>query len=253
MTDVTVISQRLGPIAEAGKNMTKLQTLVKDKSIPRKNVSQTMAGLLKRSGSKKEVEQEENVPEPATEKDDGDEEGDSLGILTKEQATDQEAQTANEAELAAAAVTPVAESTEITDSSGTPATRSDDPAPTAPSIDPSHEPANPFEAPITETGGPSPTIPQKDTVPEIKELELAEEDEPTVTETLAAPPVEEKELPVQPVSPMDTQIASTADNDKVEEELPPALPIKDAKSDNPDGGVDVKIKEESPEVPTKTE
>jgi len=269
MTDVTVISQRLGPIAEAGKNIAKLQTLVNDKSIPRKNVSQAMAGLLKRSGSKKEVDADATTVEPGAEKDDGDEEGESLGVLTTEQVSNQEAQAASEdAERNAASankaveitVTSPSEGTTVTDIPASTMTTTEQavesppapirPASTAPLNDSTMEPTNPFDA------TPAPTTPLKDTLAETKTLEPAEEDEATVTETLAAPPSDEKDLPVEPISPMDHNSATLA----VADDVPPTLPVKDQKSVVTDDSVPEITEEkpmgdaeESPEVPTKTD
>jgi len=251
LTDVTVISQRLGPLAEAGKNIAKLQTLVKDKSIPRKNVSQAMAGLLKRSASKKEVEQGETVDEPTAEKDDGDEDGESLGILTKEQATDQEAQTADDAEREAASITQAVEPSPTPIDTSVATTEGS--APTAvPAAEPAGlaEPTKPSPADDS-----APTTPLKDTAIETEKLEPAGEDDTTVTETLAVPPLQEKELPVDPVSPMDAENAPLAEEDKAAESVPPALPVKDAKSDSADDIAEKESKDEgeAPDVPTKTD
>jgi len=253
LTDVTVISQRLGPLAEAGKNIAKLQTLVKDKSIPRKNVSQAMAGLLKRSSSKKELEQEKTAGEATVEKDDGDEDGESLGILTKEQAIDQEAQTADDAEREAALATPAVESSPAPIE--TSASTAESSAETAASpVQPGKPtPTSPTEN--TTPDVPAPTTPAKDTETETEKLEPAGEDDTTVTETLAAPPVQEKELPVDPVSPMDAENAPLTKEENIAEDAPPALPVKDASSDSVD---DVDKKEnkdegEAPDVPTKTD
>jgi hypothetical protein len=265
MTDVTVISQRLGPIAEAGKDIAKLQTLVKDKSIPRRNVSQAMAGLLKRSSSKKEVDQEESTAEPAADKDDGDEDGESLGILTKEQATDQEAQAVSDAaELEATAAAPAVDTIESANPAESATAETEAPAPSIPAKEPAVETTSPVETTNpTETTNATETIqstepsasditapstPPKDAITVTEKLEAAEEDEPTVTETLAAPRSDEKELPVEPVSPMDQENDTPPETDgKVSDESPPALPNKDLKAEvNGDVG-------ESPEVPAKTE
>ena len=247
LTDVTVISHRLGPLAEAGKNIAKLQTLVKDKSIPRKNVSQAMAGLLKRSSSKKEVEQEETV-ETAEGKDDGDEDGESLGILTKEQATDQEAQTADDAEREAALATPAVEAISTPIETSEPTTEV-----SVPTADSAREPTEPTETSPSDV--PAPTTPAKDNEPETEKLEPAGEDDPTVTETLAASPVQEKELPVDPVSPMDAENAPPAKEENATEDAPPALPVKDANADstNDAGEKEGKDEGEAPDVPTKTD
>jgi vacuolar protein sorting-associated protein 54 len=239
MTDVTVIAQRLGPIAEAGKNIATLQTLVKDKSMPRKNVGQAMAGLLKRSGSKKEVDQEESVTETAVEKDDGDEDqdGESLGILTSDQATDQETQ--NKADEAAR-----------------------DKESSKSALVSEEQPVEQIKEsiPATSTTDQAPSTPPKDMVTETKKLEPAEEDEVTVTETLAAPQ-NEKELPVEPVSPMDQENAppNSIEAESIEEPggEPPTLPTKDDESTKSavgqSGGEGVQDAEKTPEVPAKTD
>jgi hypothetical protein len=92
--DVTLIATRLAPLAETGKTVSSLETLVKEKPIPRKPMGQAVAGFLKR-GSKdvpkadganavdgEEQEQEEEGEE--------DEEGEELGVLA-----DQGDETAN--------------------------------------------------------------------------------------------------------------------------------------------------------------
>jgi len=254
LTDVTVISQRLGPLAEAGKNIAKLQTLVKDKSIPRKNVSQAMAGLLKRSASKKEVEQGEIVDETTAEKDDGDEDGESLGILTKEQATDQEAQTAENAEREAASATPVVEPSPIPIDTSVATTEGS--APTA--ISAAEPPAGLAESTKASPADESaPTTPLKRTMIGAEQLEPAGEDDATVTETLAVPPLQEKELPVDPVSPMDAENVPPAEEDNITDAVPPALPVKDAKpkSDSADDDAEKESKDEgeAPDVPIKTD
>jgi hypothetical protein len=248
LTDVSVISQRLGPLAEAGKNIAKLQTLVKDKSIPRKNVSQAMAGLLKRSSSKKEVEQEETAGDATVEKDDGDEDGESLGILTKEQATDQEAQAADDAEREAALATPAVEAISTPTETSEPTTEV-----SVPTADSAREPTEPTET--SPSGVPAPTTPAKDNVAETEKLEPAGEDDATVTETLAASPVQEKELPVDPVSPMDAENAPLVTEENATEDAPPALPVKDANADGTDNVDKKEIKDEgeAPDVPTKTD
>ncbi|KAK4689929.1 vacuolar protein sorting-associated protein 54, partial [Tremellales sp. Uapishka_1] len=49
--DVVLLSDRLVPLSESGKAVASLETLVKDKSTPRKPVGQAMVGLLRRAGS----------------------------------------------------------------------------------------------------------------------------------------------------------------------------------------------------------
>ena len=237
MTDVTVIAQRLGPIAEAGKNIVTLQTLVKDKSMPRKNVGQAMAGLLKRSGSKKDIDQDVSAAEIAAEKDDGDEDqdGESLGILTSDQATDQETQ--NKAD----------EEARDKESSG-------------PTVVSDEQPVKPTEETTPAAIEPAPSTPPKNIVMETKKLEPAEEDETTVIETLAAP-LGEKELPVEPVSPMDQENAppNPPETSSTEDGAggPPTLPTKDDKStSDPLESVGRKASEDAenlPEVPAKTD
>jgi vacuolar protein sorting-associated protein 54 len=217
MTDVTVIAQRLGPIAEAGKDMTKLQTLVKDKPVPRKNVSQAMAGLLKRSTSKKEAEQEEAPSAESADKDGGDEDGESLGILPEDQSNEKEETGTSDSKV---------DETKVSD---------------APAEDSTSLLSTSEKPPKVETDAAS-TIPPKDAVTETKKLEPDNEDAPIATEILTAPQ-EERELPVEPVSPVD-QVHSSTDDIKVEE--PPAPPLKDetgrAQNKNVDG---------PPETPSK--
>lgn len=95
LLDVTLISSRLAPLAEAGKTVASLQTLVKDKPTPRRNVSQTMAGLLRRSasgtakgdGKKKEGEGDAGEAKDGDGAEMGDEAEDDIGMdggLTEE-------------------------------------------------------------------------------------------------------------------------------------------------------------------------
>ena len=49
--DVALISSRLAPLAEAGKSVSSLVTLVKDKPTPRKPVGQAVRGLLRKVSS----------------------------------------------------------------------------------------------------------------------------------------------------------------------------------------------------------
>jgi vacuolar protein sorting-associated protein 54 len=219
MTDVTVIAQRLGPIAEAGKDMTKLQTLVKDKPVPRKNVSQAMAGLLKRSTSKKDAEQEEAPSAESADKDGGDEDGESLGILPEDQSNETEETGTSDSKVDETKVSdaPAEDSTSLSSTSEKPSKSETDAA----SI-----------------------IPPKDAVTETKKLEPDIEDAPIATEILTAPQ-EEKELPVEPVSPVD-QVHSSTDDIKVEE--PPAPPLKDETERAQETDKDV---DGPPETPSK--
>jgi vacuolar protein sorting-associated protein 54 len=223
MTDVTVIAQRLSPIAEAGKNMTTLQTLVKDKPVPRKNVSQTMAGLLKRSSSKKEEEgKAADETEPTAAKDDGDEDGESLGILPSDQPENSKK----------------GDETQKDDKVETPTL----PAVPDKATDPTSQPISKGSA------DDAPLTPSKDVITETKKLEPAEEDEPIATETLATT-ASEKELPVDPVEPMDeTKKPPPALEDS---STAPALPEKDIKSagdelEGTEKGEDAKPSAETP-------
>jgi hypothetical protein len=182
------------------------------------------------------------------EKDDGDEDGESLGILTKEQATDQEAQTADDAEREAALATSTVEPSSVPIETSASTTEG-----SVPTADPALEPAEPAEASPSDVL--APTTPAKDTTTEAEKLEPAEEDDATVTETLAAPPVQEKELPVDPVSPMDAENAPLANEKTTTEDAPPALPVKDVKSDGNDDAAENESKGEGekPDVPTKSD
>ncbi|WRT65756.1 uncharacterized protein IL334_002704 [Kwoniella shivajii] len=53
LQDVALISIRLTPLSESGKDVSKLETIVKEKSTPRKPIGQTMSGFLRRNGSQK--------------------------------------------------------------------------------------------------------------------------------------------------------------------------------------------------------
>jgi vacuolar protein sorting-associated protein 54 len=68
--DVTLISTRLSPLSEAGKAVVSLETLVKDKSTPRRPMGETMKGLLRRNatGSTSTKGKEREVEEAAIEK-----------------------------------------------------------------------------------------------------------------------------------------------------------------------------------------
>jgi vacuolar protein sorting-associated protein 54 len=89
LLDVTLIASRLSGLAEAGKSVSSLQTLVKDKSVPRKNVSQTMAGLLRRNASGTKINGKDGVSEvdeakAAEEPVDGDGEGAEEDLIADE-------------------------------------------------------------------------------------------------------------------------------------------------------------------------
>lgn len=216
MTDVTVIAQRLSPIAEAGKNMTTLQTLVKDKPVPRKNVSQTMAGLLKRSSSKREEEgKPTDETEPTAAKDDGDEDGESLGILPSDQPESSKKEDEDQKDDKVKTSTLPAVPDKATDLTSQPVSKG--------------------------SADDAPHTPPKDIVTETKKLEPAEEDEPIATETLATT-VSEKELPVDPVEPMDETIEPPPEEKVDDTSTAPALPEKDIKS-NADGDQDAKTGE----------
>jgi hypothetical protein len=174
------------------------------------------------------------------------EDGESLGILTKEQATDQEAQTADDAEREAALATPAV--------GPNPAPIEPSASATEVSVETAASAVEPTES--TETSpsdAPAPTTPAKDNVAETEKLEPAGEDDATVTETLAASPVQEKELPVDPVSPMDAENAAPAKEENATEDAPPALPVKDADSTDDVDKEENKDQGEAPDVPTKTD
>ncbi|WVQ64963.1 uncharacterized protein L199_003133 [Kwoniella botswanensis] len=53
LQDVALISIRLTPLSESGKEVSKLENLVKEKPTPRKPIGQAMSGFLRRNGSQK--------------------------------------------------------------------------------------------------------------------------------------------------------------------------------------------------------
>ena len=58
--DVAVITSRLSPLSEAGKTVQSLETLVKDKPIPRRPMGQAMAGLLRKASAGPALKKMEN-------------------------------------------------------------------------------------------------------------------------------------------------------------------------------------------------
>ena len=228
MLDVTVINQKLGSIAEAGKNLTSLQMLVKDKPVPRKNVSQTMAGLLKRNGSKKDTpedsEAEKDAEAETREEGDGDEDGESLGIIPME-----DEKKGDE---------PVPPPTE------TPAEQSD-----STQLQP---PALPEKSDDVGTTEQPPTTPPKDTIsirPSSEEVsaEPTAQEEAVTDEVLTAPPTKEAELPVAHLEPLD------AEKEKPSEEAssgtaPTPPPISAPPRDDREP---VDVEEEKPALPEK--
>jgi vacuolar protein sorting-associated protein 54 len=85
--DVALVASRLVPLAEAGKNVASLETLVKDKPLPRKPMGQAVAGFLKRGNSKDESKgaagiDDSGVTGEKEDEDEGeDEDGESLGVI----------------------------------------------------------------------------------------------------------------------------------------------------------------------------
>lgn len=243
LLDVTVITQKLGSIAEAGKNLTSLQMLVKDKPVPRKNVSQTMAGLLKRNGSKKDSS---SGPAPDGEgtaegkdKDkeegdgDADEDGESLGIIP---AGDEEK---DDSAPLPAETTAVESETVQTQPQASPPALPD-------KSDKSDEPTG---------SGQPPTTPPKDSIPirsstevEAQSSEPTAQEETTTDEILTAPPTSKEELPVAPVEPLDGDTKSPA---PVEEATSPLLPPPDDKPTVEPVEENEKQEEDKPELPEK--
>lgn len=249
LLDVTVITQKLGSLAEAGKNLTSLQMLVKDKPVPRKNVGQTMAGLLKRNGSKKDSasspapEDEGALPEKDKEEGDGDEDGESLGIIPAEDQTEKKDDV-------------------VSESPETPA-----PAP-AITTEPESETAQPPPPALPEKSdrqtGPTeseqpPTTPPKDPVPiqsstetDVEPFESTAQEEAVADDILTAPPTKKDELPVAPVQPLD--VPSTETPVPAVKTDPATLPPTEldekstAKSAGEEGD---RVTEDKPEVPEK--
>ena len=86
--DVSLISSRLAPLSQAGKNVTSLETLVKEKPTPRRPMGQAMAGLLRRSSGKETSPKMDGAAEAVEDGADGlrdeDEEGLEMVAETKE-------------------------------------------------------------------------------------------------------------------------------------------------------------------------
>lgn len=239
MTDVTVIAQRLAPIAEAGKNVATLQTLVKDKPVPRKNVSQTMAGLLKRSSTKKEDDEGADEIEVSAPKDDGDEDGESLGILPEDQKAD-------EKESDQAKTTAQSEPETATEATSSPVVTDKDTS---------------TLLAIAEAEAMAPVTPPKNIVTETRKLEPAVEDERVTTEALVATS-NDKELPVEPVSPMDgpTETSIATINHTLDTPAPPAEDTKTSASTENNEEPEINhltggkgdLESGGPEIPPKT-
>lgn len=218
MLDVTVINSKLSTIAEAGKNLSSLQTLVKDKPVPRKNVGQTMAGLLKRNGAKKgdgaeSGDGEVSADGEAAKGDDGDEEDEGLGILPAETA-DQPASTADSKEPAAESAEP-APAAKGNPPTPTPAGESKLPAPRPPEKDDAQTPSTPSR----DAGKFRPSL-------ESRLTDLAQEDAIT-EEVLAAPPTDAQDLPVAPIQPVDEPVVPANEDHAEGDATAPPPPDKD--------------------------
>lgn len=90
--DVAQISSRLSPLSEAGKTVTSLETLVKDKPTPRRPMGQTMAGLLRKAsvgpGVKKLENGDKMVTKEAGGEDGAEEDEDGVGMVPELAPTD---------------------------------------------------------------------------------------------------------------------------------------------------------------------
>jgi vacuolar protein sorting-associated protein 54 len=206
LLDVIVITQKLGSISEAGKNLTSLQMLVKDKPLPRKNVGQTMAGLLKRNGSKKD----DSVTGPADDKDAGvedqdkdkeggdgdDEDGENLGILPPDDETKEDSRI---------------------DPTETPATESKKVEP--PALPEKSDASSTEKAPTTPRKDPNPI--QSSIEAEIKVPQATAQEESVAEEVLTAPPTSKDELPVLPVAPLDAETDKSVTQPPAENGTPP--------------------------------
>ncbi|WVR03759.1 hypothetical protein IAU60_000754 [Kwoniella sp. DSM 27419] len=84
LLDVALISTKLKPVAESASQVSKLETLVKEKPTPRKAIGATMSGFLKRNGSKGPAPGADGVDDSSAvqgaeaEGDDGEEDGTAL-------------------------------------------------------------------------------------------------------------------------------------------------------------------------------
>ncbi|WWC68573.1 uncharacterized protein I206_102503 [Kwoniella pini CBS 10737] len=101
LQDVALLIIKLTPLSESGKEVNKLETLVKEKPTPRKPIGQAMSGFLRRNGSQKSesgspiVEDEIEVEE----KEEDEEEGD--GLIKGKAAREDEGQGGDKVEEAA--------------------------------------------------------------------------------------------------------------------------------------------------------
>lgn len=98
VADVALIANKLGPLSEAGKTVTSLETVVKDKTVPKRSVGDNLKGMFAKKG-KEEVK----VDPKAINGDKKDEQNDGVaGQLGDEEDEDQEKEDRTAAEETAA-------------------------------------------------------------------------------------------------------------------------------------------------------
>lgn len=179
--DVALVAAKLVPLAEAGKNVASLETLVKDKPLPRKPMGQAVAGFLKRGNSKDESKvaagaDETGVAGDKEAEDEGeDEDGESLGVIPDQVGAEAQPEppTGDKAHG------------HIDEAPAAPAVEAPTPAPAAP---PAVEVPTPAEdAPTTDIRDPSPPspIPSAPAVPE-------RVPSPAAPERITSPPIPER-------------------------------------------------------------
>jgi vacuolar protein sorting-associated protein 54 len=191
--DVALVAARLVPLAEAGKNVASLETLVKDKPLPRKPMGQAVAGFLKRGNSKDESKGAAGpddmgvTGEKQDEDEVEDEDGESLGVIPDqvdseskpEAPVDDQVQGDGEEALAA----PPAVETPALAAAAPPVIDADaDDAPTPDIRNPPPSSPGP-SAPAIPEGVPSPAAPERITSPPIPERLTS----PGIPERIASP------------------------------------------------------------------
>jgi hypothetical protein len=218
--DAAIIAARLAPLAESGSSAASLEALVREKSIPRRDVGAAMRGLLRKSSNGPDVPAP--VPEPATTPlSNGDEEG---PVAEKRSSTESKSEEGKEASGAGAEVKAASRSPskgwrevgEDTPSSPSPPLTSKSPVEEAKSEDKVEE--------VTEE--------------EVKEVEEPEE-EPEAEDDAPPPPSKTPSPPLKSPEPAEPKTTTSPPPPPPENDEPPATP---AKATEP---------EEAPETPAK--
>ncbi|WVF65822.1 hypothetical protein IAT40_000559 [Kwoniella sp. CBS 6097] len=215
LQDVALITIKLKPLStsESGTDITKLESIVKEKPTPRKAIGATMSGLLRRNNSKNaSVEVGQNAQDSSEQQGEGDEEGDgdededgaglteeprpmsaSAPVSGREQELPNGETTAAEGEQGSTnIVTSVAgeqKENEETNPVPSPIEKEGEKDKSADPV----EPVNTNNAPDAEAlPSPAPPLPDKSTIPEEAKKDQTKGDEDGVIFT-------EKEVPVPPL------------------------------------------------------